>query len=181
MRQHIIEKIEIPSGVECSFHNQTFTCKKSGHELSRHIDEPSLSIHVKGQEIIIEILKGNKSHLNLVRSTAAHINNLLNGLESEYEYQMDACNVHFPMTLKVDKNKLIITNFLGEKKTREALILPHVTVDLKGTKLTIKSRNKEAAGQTVANIEKATKVRNRDRRVFQDGIYLTSRPGGVAA
>jgi large subunit ribosomal protein L6 len=34
--------------------------------------------------------------------------------------------------------------------------------------------NKEKVGQTVANIERATMVKNRDIRVFQDGVYLIS-------
>ena len=32
-------------------------------------------------------------------------------------------------------------------------------------------------GQTAANIENATRVRKRDPRVFQDGIYLFERDG----
>ena len=32
--------------------------------------------------------------------------------------------------------------------------------------------DKEKVGQTSANIERCTTVKNRDRRVFQDGIYL---------
>lgn len=41
----------------------------------------------------------------------------------------------------------------------------------------IESFNKEAAGQTAANIEKTTMVRAKDRRVFQDGIFITEKYG----
>lgn len=177
MRQLISEIIEVPSGVNCTVKDQVIICSKSGVELSKSFNEPSLSIALKNNQITIEIKKGNKKDLKLAKSIVAHIENMFNGLESEYEYQMEACNVHFPMTLKIDKSKLIITNFLGEKKTREAVIIPGVTVEIKGQKLTVKSRSKDNAGQTVANIEKATKIRKRDRRIFQDGIYLTNRPG----
>ena len=39
----------------------------------------------------------------------------------------------------------------------------------------VRGIDKEKVGQTVANIERATKVKNRDIRVFQDGIYRISR------
>ncbi len=35
--------------------------------------------------------------------------------------------------------------------------------------------NKESVGQTVANIEQATKIKSRDPRVFQDGIYVVAK------
>ena len=37
--------------------------------------------------------------------------------------------------------------------------------------------DKEKVGQTVANIERAGKVKKRDIRVFQDGVYRTSKGG----
>jgi large subunit ribosomal protein L6 len=37
--------------------------------------------------------------------------------------------------------------------------------------------DKEKVGQTVANIERATAVKRRDIRVFQDGVYQTSKGG----
>jgi len=81
------------------------------------------------------------------------------------------------MTLKLEGDKLKISNFLGEKISRVAQVLPNVEVEIKGNEITISSHNKESAGQTAANFEKATKVKGRDRRIFQDGIFITHKPG----
>src|SRR3989344_4935855 len=91
----------------------------------------------------------------------------------------ESCNVHFPVTLKVEGNKFVITNFLGEKTPRFAKIPQGVKVEVKGQKITVSSHNKDLAGQTAANLEKATKIRSRDRRIFQDGIFLVERPAGA--
>ncbi len=82
------------------------------------------------------------------------------------------------MLVEVNKNKniLLIKNFLGEKKPRVAKILPGVEVNIEKNIITISSPNKELAGQTSANFEKATHVRNRDRRKFQDGIFIIKKP-----
>jgi large subunit ribosomal protein L6 len=69
----------------------------------------------------------------------------------------------------------VIQNFLGERSPRKALILDGVTVKAKGDDVTVEGIDKEKVGQTVANIERATAVSRRDIRVFQDGIYLTSK------
>ena len=98
-------------------------------------------------------------------------------MNEKYIYKIEACNVHFPMSLKIEGNKLLINNFLGEKVARVAKILAGVDAQLKGTSITLTSHNKEAAGQTASNMEKATMVRNRDRRVFQDGLFITEKPG----
>ena len=42
-------------------------------------------------------------------------------------------------------------------------------------KIVVSGIDKEAVGQTAANIERCTTVKGRDRRVFQDGIYLLSK------
>lgn len=137
----------------------------------------SATIKVEGNEIVFDCKKGNKNNLKQIKSQMAHLRNLFLGLDKKYTYALEACNVHFPMTLKIDKNKLLINNFLGEKVPRSAKILPNVDVQIKGVKITITSHDKEAAGQTAANFEKATIVRNRDRRIFQDGIYIVEKPG----
>jgi large subunit ribosomal protein L6 len=48
-------------------------------------------------------------------------------------------------------------------------------VAIKGDELIVTGINKEHVGQTAANIEQATRIKGRDPRVFQDGIYLTEK------
>ena len=169
------EKMLIPEGVSCSYESGIFIVKKSGNSLSKVVEIPGIILEVKGNEIILSAKKGGKKEFNVIKSYVAHISNLFSGLDKEYVYSLEACNVHFPMTLKVEKDRLLINNFLGEKVSRQAKILPDVKVDVKGVKITVTGRNKESVGQTVANIEKSTKIRNRDRRIFQDGIFLVSK------
>ncbi len=177
MKQNIIESINIPEGINCEFTNKVLICKKDSASLSRKINLPTVKITVEGNSIKLGAKSGSKKELKYIRSHVAHIKNLFLGLQKKYEYKLEACNVHFPMTIKIDKSNMIINNFLGEKVSRIAKILPEVDVQVKGQFITVTSHDKESAGQTAANIEKATKVRNRDRRIFQDGIYITDKPG----
>jgi large subunit ribosomal protein L6 len=175
MRKNISESISIPEGVNCKIEDSKLISSKSGVTLTKNIGIMGIAISLKDGAIFFETKKGNKKDFNKIKSQKAHITNLFQGLEGKFFYDLEACNVHFPMTLKVEKNRLAINNFLGEKTPRYADILPGVSVDLKGQKITISSNDKDSAGKTAANFEKATKVRNRDRRIFQDGIFITQK------
>ena len=67
---------------------------------------------------------------------------------------------------------LIIKNFLGESAPRKLRIHAGVTVKVNGDIVRIESVDKELAGMTASDIELVTRIRNRDRRVFQDGIFI---------
>ncbi|UCH70303.1 MAG: 50S ribosomal protein L6, partial [Candidatus Bathyarchaeota archaeon] len=52
---------------------------------------------------------------------------------------------------------------------------------VKGEDVIIQGINIEDVGQTAANIESATKVKNKDPRVFLDGIYVYEQYEGMEA
>jgi len=97
------------------------------------------------------------------------------GVVNGYEYRMKTVFAHFPIKTTVKGPVFMIENFLGERSARKADILPGVKVDVKGDQVTVTGIDVEKVSQTAANIETATKVRNRDIRVFQDGIYITQK------
>ena len=181
MRKELKESLIVPDGVQCKVEGKTLSFQKAGVELSRTFTLPGILLDLQGNTLTIRTIKGNKNDWKKIKSIVAHIQNMVLGLENKFTYTLEACNVHFPMTLKSEPGKLTINNFLGEKVPRTAKILPQVTMEVKGTKITLVSHDKEAAGQTAANIEKATRIRYRDRRIFQDGIFITSKPQEGAA
>ncbi len=150
--------------------------KSAGAERSRRIKIDGVSIQCTENIITFTAQRGNRTTRKLIMTNIAHIRNIFTGLQKKFIYTLEICNVHFPMTAKVEGQNLIITNFLGEKTPRKAQIVQNVEVNVKGQRITLESIDREAAGQTAANIERATKIRGRDRRIFQDGIIIIEKP-----
>ncbi|MGC8993322.1 MAG: 50S ribosomal protein L6 [Candidatus Aenigmatarchaeota archaeon] len=106
---------------------------------------------------------------------AAHIRNMIEGVTKGYVYKLKIIYSHFPVTVKVEKDRVIIQNFLGERKPREAKIVGDVKVEVKGQEIFVSGIDIDAVGQTAGNIEQATRIVGKDRRVFQDGIFIVSK------
>jgi len=176
MKKNITQSIKIPEGINCIYESQILKCKNDNGELERKIFIPDVEVVLENDSIFLKCERGNKNTYKIIMSFMAHIRNLFAGLKEPFVYHLESANVHFPMTLKIDEGNLIINNFLGEKVPRKAKILPSAKVEIDGAKITITSISKESAGQTAANIEKAARVRGRDRRIYQDGIYITEKP-----
>ena len=114
----------------------------------------------------------------MIGTWRAHLANMIKGVNSGFRYEMKIVFAHFPMKVAAKGNTITIDNFLGEKATRTAAIADGVEVKVKEDIVTIEGNNVEHVGQTAANLEKATVVKGRDIRVFQDGVYTISK--GVA-
>ncbi len=177
MKRKITLSCEIPEGVECSYEKGIFICRKGEISNSRKIEIPGAKIEITKNKVEIIKERGNKKDNALIATNIAHIRNAISGLENKFIYEMEICHVHFPMGVKVQEKEIIIDNFLGEKFKRRARILDKVDVEIKGNKIFLSGNDLEKVGQTAANIEKATKVPKKDRKIFQDGIFIVSKDG----
>lgn len=174
----IKEKIEIPNGVEITIEEKTVHVKGEKGSLSRILSHPRVNITAKNNIVEISCMNSPKrKEKALIGTFKAHINNMIKGVTEGFEYKMKTVFAHFPIKTSVEGDTFIIQNFLGERSPRKAIILEGVTVEAKGENVTVSGIDKEKVGQTAANIERATKVKKRDIRVFQDGVYITSKRG----
>ena len=170
----IKEEIEIPEGVEVNIDNE-FSVKGPLGEISRKFTYPNVTIKNENNLIILETSFPKKKDKSMIGTTKAHIKNMLIGVTDGFTYHMKIVFAHFPMTVKVNGNIVNIDNFIGERHPRSSKIVGDAKVTVKGDEVTITGVNKEDVGQTMANLEQATKIKGKDPRVFQDGIYLVSK------
>jgi large subunit ribosomal protein L6 len=176
-KKQIFKILEIPKDIGLDIKDSEITIKHAGREITKKFKLEGIAI-VKNNDLIeVKSNKANRMKAKMIGSIIAHIKNMIKGVKEDFVYRLEICNVHFPMTVKIEGDNLIIKNFLGETIDRKANIVKNTKVSVKGNEILVSSFDREAAGQTAANIEMATKIRFKDRRVFQDGIFLTERCG----
>ena len=170
-----VREVEIPEGVNVEVKEGIVIVEGPKGKLERNLYHPKIAIEKVDNKIVVKCEFARRKEKALVGTFAAHIKNMIKGVTEGFVYKMKIVYSHFPMKVSVKGNEVIIENFLGEKSSRKAKIFGNVKVSIKGDEVTIEGINREEVGQTAANIEFATKVRDRDIRIFQDGIYIVSK------
>jgi large subunit ribosomal protein L6 len=169
------EEIDIPEGVEVKLDNGV-TVKGPQGELNRNFNYPNVKISEEDGKVVLSTDFPRNKDKSMLGTIKAHISNMIIGVTDGFTYHMKIVFAHFPMTVKVKGQTVTIDNFVGEKHPRTCKIVGDQTkVTVKGDEVTITGINKEHVGQTMANLEQATKIKGKDPRVFQDGIYLVSK------
>jgi len=172
----IEERIALPEGMNVSLENYTVKIKGKNKELARKFFYPGVEVSVKNNEVAVKSKNAVRKNKAVAGTFAAHIRNMIQGIAQGFEYRLKIVYSHFPITVKKEGDSIVITNFLGEKHPRRTVISKDVQFEVKGDIITLKGADVEHLGQSAANLEKATVVRKRDRRVFQDGIYIVQKP-----
>ena len=122
-----------------------------------------------GSLVIKTIGKETRNKVAAARAMAAHARNASAGLT--YPKKLQIVYAHFPVTVEVKGATVLFKNFLGEKKPRQSKIVGKAKVEIKGQEITVTGTNIEDVGQTASNLRQATRITNKDIRVFQDGVY----------
>ena len=171
--------IEIPQDIKVRLNLPTIIVKGPLGEIERNFSFTTINITQKNDKIIIEAPWPDKKRSALVGTLKSHIENMIIGVLKGFTYKLKIVFAHFPISIKIKEKEIIIENFGGERKPRNANIKGDVKVTVDGDDLIVKGIYIEDVSQTAANVEQATRIKKRDPRIFLDGIYVFEKGEGM--
>lgn len=164
--------MKVPQGVSVSESAGVVTAKGAKGSVSKQFNTRLVKLSVASDEVKVDgIGKMNRSKKAAVNAVERHLKNMFEGVLNGFSKKLTVVYAHFPVALEVKGASVLIKNFLGEKSPRTAKIVPGVQVKADKQEINVSGADREAVGQTAANIIQAVKITRRDIRVFQDGIY----------
>ncbi|MHA1792774.1 MAG: 50S ribosomal protein L6 [Promethearchaeota archaeon] len=181
---YITREVKIPKdeGVSFILEGKVLTIKGPKGTVKRDFNHArNLEIFTEGDDTIVLLSKfPKKADLAIAGTIEGHVKNMIRGVTKGFLYKMKIVYAHFPITVKVDeKNKRIeIQNFTGERGHRVVPIKGDVKIKATKEDVIIEGIDKEIVGQNAANIQLRCKIKNKDLRIFQDGIYVYEKWAG---
>lgn len=171
------ETLGIPEGVDVKIEgNNLITVKgPEGGPITKDFSHAGgIKIELQDNKLRFTAHFPKNPTLALAKTIINIINNLVIGVQDNYKYISKICYSHFPCTVEVrEKTKEIyVVNFLGERAPRKANFPDNVKIEVKGDDVYFIGPDKEALGLAAANVKRACRIRKKDPRVFQDGVYL---------
>ncbi len=170
----ITEEVMIPEGVTVEIKGLEVETKGALGSNKRLYNDSLIRVHKKDNKIIIQSVdeKGiEKKAMKAVRPFKKELENDMNGVTTLFEKRMKIVFAHFPINVEVKGDKLHINNIIGERVPRICNIVGRTKIEAKGQDVRVYGISLDEVSQTAANIRQVCKIRNKDSRVFQDGLY----------
>jgi len=172
----IVENVvDIPDGVAVKLEGKRVTVAGGRGEVARDFRHVKVELALEGERLRVWAVNPRKKEASLVNTISTHVRNMIKGVTQGFTYKLKIVFVHFPSTVRVQDGKVVIQNFIGERRAREAAIVGGAKVSVEGDDVIVEGIDIEEVGQTAANIQQATKIRRKDLRKFLDGIYVYSK------
>ena len=179
MKQLYIERsIELPEDLKITVKDRYVTIEGPKGTLTRNFDPTDVEITKKGKKVDIKAYYINKKRKAATLAVVGYINNMIKGVMQGYTYKSKIVFSHFPLTVEPDNKKKIITIknlYGGRKHITVPIVGPETTVKVDKDDVIIEGIDKEAVGQTTANMQEACRLRGKrkkDPETFMDGIWL---------
>lgn len=174
-REHV-STLEIPDGISVSLEERIISVKGKLGTIKKDFTKLPAFLTIENNIVKIEPYGTRRKDFAISKTAQSIINNMIKGVQNGYKYRMKIVFAHFPITVKIKDGKVHVENFFGERKARISNIVGDSTkVAVEGDDIVITGPHLEHVSQTAANIELSTRVKNKDQRVFLDGVYVYSR------
>jgi large subunit ribosomal protein L6 len=173
------EIVEIPIGVNVTLKKHMLHFQGPLGKTYKNFRKIPVSIEITDGKIILKSQGFRKRDYSILHTARSIIRNICEGLIVGYTIKMKIVFAHFPITVKVQDKTVLIENFQGERSARVSRIIGNTKVVPKGEDVILTGEVWNDITQTAANIELRSKVKDKDHRVFLDGIYVYEKKKGL--
>ena len=173
------DEVVIPEGVTVTQKKHMLTFVGPLGKTHQSFRKIPVNLEIAENKIALSTIEHKKRDYAILHATRSLIRNICEGLISGYTIKMKVVFAHFPITVKVEGKEIIIENFQGERAPRRTVIVGNTKVIPKGEDVILTGEVWTDITQTAANIELKTKVKNKDHRVFLDGVYVFDKKKGI--
>lgn len=173
------DKIPIPDGVTVTKKRHVLKFEGPKGKTFKNFRNIPVGIEVTNDNILLKAAGPRKHDYATLHTARSIIRNICEGLISGYTVKMKVVFAHFPVTVRVKEKKILIENFQGERAPRVTRIVGDTKVVADADNVTVTGAVWTDVTQTAANIELSTKIKNKDHRVFLDGIYAYEKNKGI--
>jgi len=173
------QELEIPDKVKVVLKKHMLHVEGPLGKTHKNFKKIPVDVKIEGKKIIVSAQGIRKRDHSITNTAASIIKNLCEGVTTGYTVKMKLVFAHFPITVKVKDDQVLIENFQGERSARVAKIMGQTKVVPKGDDIVITGPVLTDVTQTAANIQLKSSVKGKDHRVFLDGIYIFDKTKGI--
>ena len=172
-------EIQVPNDVKVELKGNMLHVQGPLGKTHKNFKKIPVLIEINNNKILLKKTGERKKHLAILNTAKSLIQTLCLGVVDGFTIKMKIVYSHFPITVKIENKNVLIENFQGERAPRISMIKGNTTVVVKGDDVIITGPVLTDVSQTAANIQLKSKVKNKDHRVFLDGIYKYYKSKGI--
>ena len=172
-------EVKIPENVKVSLKTHMLNVEGPLGKTYKNFRKIPVDIELNDNMVLLKAQGTRNSSYAIMNTARSIIRNLLEGVVDGYTIKMKVVFSHFPINVKIDGKRVLIENFQGERAPRVTKIWGETKVVPKGDDVIITGHVLTDVSQTAAEIENGSRVKNKDHRVFLDGIYKFEKKKGI--
>jgi len=171
--------VEIPEKVQLKLSGKMLQVTGPLGKTHKDFKKIPVNLEIKECKVFLKALGKRQRDYAILNTSKSIIKTLCEGVIEGYTVKMKIIFSHFPITVKTDKKNVLIENFQGERAPRTTRIWGDTKVTSKGDDVVLTGPVLTDVTQTAAEIQLKSKVKNKDHRVFLDGIYTYEKSKGI--
>lgn len=172
------EKIEVPKDVKITIKAREITVKGKRGELKKSYKHIKADITQEKDQIIIHTYMNSYKQASVLNTLCSHIKNMIKGVRYGFRYKMHTVKKHFPIELAVKNGAIEVGRFLGQKDVKIIKLLEGVTAkknEKDGEEIWVDGNDIDKVALTCAHVFQSCLPKDKDRRKFLDGIFVSEK------